>query len=248
MKSGPAKGAKKPPPFGGAARKDRGHQGRKPGPKGGRAKGGHRRHPAGGRTIGGKKTGGKTAGGKTAGGTVSRGITAILDADICGGMLFVITPLYRMRIRSPGRNRRASGVFTRIVCRVSRSSTSRRSHCTSITTACMSMHDTSYRHITGYADWRQTETDGAWTPGKGRGVQRKGPWRRYVEKRLQGREGVRSSLPKKPHRVRARAQACRAGAEMPLGYRRESSPIRLLRRHVRRSKRFSACKCARCPP
>ena len=120
MKSGPAKGAKKPPPFGGAARKDRRHQGRKPGPKGGRAKGGHRRHPAGGRTIGGKKTGGKTAGGKTAGGTVSRGITAILDADICGGMLFAITPLYRMRIRSPGRNRRASGVFTRIVCRVSR--------------------------------------------------------------------------------------------------------------------------------
>ena len=34
-------------------------------------------------------------------------------------------------------------------------------------------------------------------PGKGRGVQRKGPWRRYVEKRLQGREGARSSLSKK---------------------------------------------------
>ena len=44
----------------------------------------------------------------------------------------------------------------------------------------------------------------------------------------------RRCLSKKPRRVRA--------------HRREFSPIRFLRRHVRRRKHFSVCKCANCPP
>ena len=46
-----------------------------------------------------------------------------------------------------------------------------------------------------------------------------------------GKSGRPQSLSKSPGSVRARAQACRAGAEMPLGYRRGSGPIRFPGRH-----------------
>ena len=65
------------------------------------------------------------------------GIAKIFCAYICGGMLAVITPLYRMRTISPRWNRRALGVFTITRRRVEKSSTSRRLRSTPITRACI---------------------------------------------------------------------------------------------------------------
>ncbi len=39
----------------------------------------------------------------------------MLDAEICGGILAVMTPLYRIQIRLPARNRQDPGNMTRTV-------------------------------------------------------------------------------------------------------------------------------------
>ena len=85
------------------------------------------------------------------------GRAKMLSADICGGILLVITPLYLIRTILPGRNRRASGVMTITRRRVAKSSTSRRSLCTLITRACMIIFITSNLHITEYVVWRRRE-------------------------------------------------------------------------------------------
>ena len=91
--------------------------------------------------------GGHTDGGHGSGARAdwrpSDGMNWICSAYICGGMLLVITPLYQMRTRLPGRKKRAFGAWTMTLCRVLRSNTMRRLHCTSTTTASMNMIDTS---------------------------------------------------------------------------------------------------------
>ena len=114
---------------------------------------------AGRQPLGGHTTGGPAPGGGKVGGNSWGGIAAIPHALICGGMLAVITPSYQIRMVSPGRNRDASGVLTRTLCRASRSSTSRRPHCTSITTACMIMLGTSYGYMIGYVGRGRLETE-----------------------------------------------------------------------------------------
>ena len=51
--------------------------------------------------MGGHRFGGQGAGGGL-GETSSDGITVMRSADICGGMLRVMTPLYQMRTSAPG--------------------------------------------------------------------------------------------------------------------------------------------------
>ena len=114
---------------------------------------------AGRQPLGGHTTGGPAPGGGKVGGNSWGGIAAIPHALICGGMLAVITPSYQIRMVSPGPNRDASGVLTRTLCRASRSSTSRRPHCTSITTACMIMLGTSYGYMIGYVGRGRLETE-----------------------------------------------------------------------------------------
>ncbi len=58
----------------------------------------------------------------------NQGITVILDAEICGGMLPVMMPLYRMHTRFPTRNLQDPGKKTRTVWLVRRSRTMRKSH------------------------------------------------------------------------------------------------------------------------